>query len=104
MKLGISVDLPWYLASPWKVIRAFLPKALREHAIAIKREELIQYVDIEEIPINLGGKRPIMYDLIDQMSPLKNLKHLNLTEKQIEHFYKTYNFDNACDDNNNHQL
>ena len=97
--LSISVDMAWYFVSTWKLMRAFLPKKMMEKTVLVKREELIDYVNIDEIPVSFVGIREPIYELVDQMSPLNRLSHLGYTDKQIDNFYHVYNIYNVHFDN-----
>ena len=95
MKLLINMDMPWLMMSFMKMVLPLFPKSITDKLLLIKREELTQNLDIneEELPVNFGGKRETVFDVIDDMLPLYQLKHLNFSDKQIDNFYKTYNFD-----------
>ena len=95
MKYGLNVDLPWIIGPIFKVIKGFMNKNIRDHVIIIKREQLPDFFDLEEIPICFGGKRQSesVTTLLTGLSPLCQLQHLNFSQELIDTFYYTYNIE-----------
>lgn len=95
MKYGLNVDLPWIIGPIFKVIKGFMNKNIRDHVIIVKREQLTDFFDVEEIPVSFGGKRQCesVTALLTGLCPLWRIKHLDLNQKLIDHFYKTYDIE-----------
>eukprot|EP01117_Protostelium_nocturnum_P003498 TRINITY_DN1455_c0_g3_i2.p1 TRINITY_DN1455_c0_g3~~TRINITY_DN1455_c0_g3_i2.p1 ORF type:complete len:294 (+),score=106.87 TRINITY_DN1455_c0_g3_i2:281-1162(+) len=55
--LGICllVDAPWIFSAFWKVLRGFLDVKTREKFVFISREQLKDYVDLDQLPTEYGG-------------------------------------------------
>jgi hypothetical protein len=90
LRLSLNVDMPWILMSVFKIVINFMNKKFRDSAILIKREQLTDFIDIDLIPVSFGGKRERVNDILEKYSPLHQLNHFGLNEKQIDNFYNTY--------------
>jgi hypothetical protein len=93
INVGITVNMAWYFTTFWNVLKTFLPKRIKDRFVFIKKEELKNHIDIDdnELPDSYGGKAPTVYSITDDMLPLRQCKHLGLSDKQIENFYNVYN-------------
>ena len=98
LKKGILLDLPWFVVSLWKIFERFSPKSLTEIIIVAKQEELYNYIDLDMYDLvhlpgdDLGSDERVTDGVMGEVLPLYECKHLNFTDKQIDKFYKVYEF------------
>jgi len=90
MRLNLNVDMPWLLNGVAKVIVSLCGAKLRESVKFISRKELLDYVDPEVLPIELGGKREPKIVSPDGVLTLKQLPQLGLADSVIHKYYKSF--------------
>ncbi|XP_054163780.1 uncharacterized protein LOC128961555 [Oppia nitens] len=67
-KLMINIDLPWLLNSIIKFCLTLLPKSLHQSLVFIKRNQLTNYININDIPVPYGGVREVTCELTQQIA------------------------------------
>ena len=88
---NLIVDLPWMLSGVAKIILSFCGPTLRERVQFVSRKDLLKYVDAELIPKELDGEREPKIIIPDGVKLMKDLPHLNVSDKVIQKYYKSYN-------------
>lgn len=88
----IVVDLPVVLQALTKVVTSWVPKHISDRLRFVRRHELHQFVDIDAIPVRLGGRRQTM-GFPSDLKTMDQLNGLSLSDKQIEKYYKIHKKD-----------
>ena len=91
LKSNLIVDLPWMLNSVAKIILSFCNQKLKERVHFINQKDLVNFVDPELIPIELGGQRDVKLVLPEGLQTMKQLPQLGLSDKVIQTYYKSFN-------------
>lgn len=90
LKQMLVVDLPWLLNSVMKIIVSFMSPQIKELVEYTKKTEMKKYMDEENIPVSLSGKRDKCLFPPD-LKPLEDIyESLNFNEKFVDNFYSTY--------------
>jgi hypothetical protein len=89
-RLILNVDMPRVMNSAFKLALNFLSQKMRDSVKLIRKEELLQFFDIDVIPVSLGGNRDFQIPKTGDVFPLYQLKHLGLNDKEINNFYNVF--------------
>ncbi|KAH7640353.1 motile sperm domain-containing protein 2 [Dermatophagoides farinae] len=83
------IDLPWLLNPIMKIIVGFMAAKIREKLVYIKRQQLLDYMDEENLPVSLNGKKDKshMPDNLERLE--KCFERFALNEKFVDQYYST---------------
>ena len=84
------VDLPWVLKGVAKVILSFGDQKLRQKIQYVNRKDLTNFMDIDVIPVELGGHRVEEPVWPEGLKPMADLTHLALNEKAVQKYCKSF--------------
>nr|XP_027200386.1 uncharacterized protein LOC113794464 [Dermatophagoides pteronyssinus] len=89
LKQFFVVDLPWLLNPIMKIIVGFMGQKIREKLSYIKRQQILEYMDEENLPISLNGKKD-KANIPDNLEKFeKCFKRYDLDEKVVDQYYST---------------
>ena len=84
-KYTIAVDMPWILNATSKQVMSFMNEESKNSLKFLKSEELPQYIDPEQIPVQLKGKYDKdMFVIPKCAKPLEQLTHTHYSADQIK--------------------
>lgn len=89
-RANLFVGVPAIFIAMVKSVLNLCGPKLSKSNLFIKRAELLDYVNEADIPVEYGGQRTFKPNVPQNVRPLRELD-LNLSDKTVDKFYKTYN-------------
>ncbi|KAF7491509.1 Motile sperm domain-containing protein 2 [Sarcoptes scabiei] len=87
LKQMLVVDLPWLLNPIMKIIVGLMNPKLKAILVYVKREQLLEYVEKDQIPVWLAGTREKSL-MPENLIPLeKCYKKFDVNEKFVDYYY-----------------
>ncbi|XP_054160128.1 motile sperm domain-containing protein 2-like [Oppia nitens] len=92
-KYVIIYEMPWLLATFWKISRMWLSEEDRQQIKLASGQEIFTFIDAKQVPQHIQGGQCLqnIYRVPDGVLPAEQLKHLKFTEEQIRHFRTVFN-------------
>lgn len=85
-RLILWVDFPKLLLKIWKMNQHFIDNRTKNEFIST--DELKQFVDKSQIPIEKGGQRHCVPHIEPAFKPLKDLQYIRISRNVLEKFEK----------------